>query len=137
MSANTNTVFLAGNLTADPELRYTPSGTAVCNVRVANNQKWNNAAGEKQEKTIFIRVTVWEKQAEWCGERLRKGDAVLIEGELEQDTWEKDGQKHSTIQIRARRVDVLSPPREGQAAQRDAKPANGAQRPAARSGARF
>lgn len=114
MSANTNLVVLAGNLTRDPELRYTPGGTAVCKLGLANNQRFNDKEGNKQERVLYVNVTAWEKQAESAGQMLKKGDPVLIEGELLMETWEKDGQKHSALTIRANRVQFLRPPAQGE-----------------------
>jgi len=104
--ASLNQVILAGNLTADPELRYTPSGKAVGDLRLAVTTKFKDT-----EDTVFVSVTVWDRQAETCAEYLSKGSPVLIEGRLKLDTWEKDGQKHSKISVVARRVQFLGAPR--------------------------
>ena len=80
-----NKVFLAGNLTRDPEVRYTPSGTAVAKLGLAVSDSYTNKAGEKVESTCFVDVDVWSRQAETCGEYLTKGSPVLIEGRLQLD----------------------------------------------------
>ena len=91
--ASLNKVFLIGNLTRMPELRYTPSGTAVTDLRLAVNRNYTTQSGEKREDTCFLTVVVWGKQAETCREYLDKGSPVLIEGRLQTRDWEaKDGQ---------------------------------------------
>src|SRR6266513_1494366 len=93
-----NKVFLIGNLTRPPELRYTPSGTAVADLRLAVNRNYPTQGGDKREETSFLTVVVWSKQAESCGEYLDKGSPVLVEGRLQTREWEgKDGQKRSEI----------------------------------------
>ena len=81
--ANFNKVFLMGNLTRDPELRYIPSGTAVATFTVASNRVYTSAAGEKKEEACFVRVVTWARQAELCGEYLTKGSPVFVEGRLQ------------------------------------------------------
>ena len=119
-----NTVFLVGRLTRDPELRYTSSGTAVTTLPLAVSRKYTSKTGEKGEETCFINVVVWAKTAEFCAEYLGKGRAVFVEGRLQSRSWETDsGQKRSTIEVRARRVQFLewvekegtgeTPPAEG------------------------
>ncbi|MEI7999495.1 MAG: single-stranded DNA-binding protein [Candidatus Omnitrophota bacterium] len=116
--ASLNKVLLIGNLTKDPELRYTPNGTAVTNLRIAVNRKFKDRSGELKEDTCFITVTAWDKQAEICNQYLQKGRAVFVEGILQSRSWETgDGQKRSTIDVRAERIQFLGGPRvEGQAA---------------------
>ena len=116
--ASLNKVLLIGNLTKDPELRYTPNGTAVTNLRIAVNRKFKDRTGELKEDTCFITVTAWDKQAEICNQYLQKGRAVFVEGILQSRSWETgDGQKRSTIDVRAERIQFLGGPRgEGQAA---------------------
>lgn len=107
--ANLNKVFLIGNLTRDPELRYIPSGTAVATFTVATNRAYTLASGEKREEHCFVRVVVWARQAERCGEYLSKGAPVFVEGRLQSRTWEgADGQKRSTIEVVALNVQFLS-----------------------------
>ena len=107
--ASLNKVLLIGNLTKDPELRYTPNGTAVTNLRLAVNRKFKDRTGELKEDTCFITVTAWDKQAEICNQHLNKGRAVFVEGILQSRSWEtSDGQKRSTIDVRAERIQFLS-----------------------------
>ena len=104
-----NHVLLLGNLTRDPELRYTPAGTAVCQVGVALNRRWKDQAGAPQQETTFVEVTVWGKQAETVSAYLTKGRAVAIEGRLQQDTWETEaGERRSRLKVVAQRVTFLS-----------------------------
>lgn len=104
-----NRVFVAGRLTRDPELRYLNSGTAVCKLGVANTRYYKTKDGSRAEDTTFVDVTVWDRQAEWIGERLRKGRPVLVEGRLKTDQWEdkNTGQKRSRLEIVAQRVTPL------------------------------
>ncbi|MFA5145548.1 MAG: single-stranded DNA-binding protein [Candidatus Omnitrophota bacterium] len=109
--ANFNKVFLMGNLTKDPELRYTPQGTAVLNLRLAVNRKFRNKNQELKEETCFITAVVWNKQAEVCNQYLHKGSSVFIEGGLQSRSWEDTaGQKRSVIEVRAERVQFLGSP---------------------------
>ncbi len=106
--ASLNKVLLIGNLTKDPELRYTPNGTAVANLRLAVNRKFKDRNGELKEDTCFVTVTVWDKQAEVCNEHLKKGRPILVEGILQSRSWDTpDGQKRNTIDVRAERVQFL------------------------------
>ena len=106
--ANLNKVFLIGNLTRDPELRYTPGGTAVANLGIAVNRKFKDSSGELKEEVCFLTVTVWDKQAEACCQYLTKGRPVFVEGVLQSRFWEtSDGQKRSAIDVRAERVQFL------------------------------
>lgn len=107
-----NTVILGGNLTRDPEVRYTPQGTAVARLGLAVNQVYRTKDGEKKEDVCFVDVEVWARQAETCNEYLKKGRAVLVEGTLKLDTWtdRESGQKRSKHKVRARRVHFLSSP---------------------------
>lgn len=98
-----------GNLTRDPELRYIPSGQAVCSFSVAVNRTYMSQSGEKKEEVSFIRVVVWAKRAEVCNEYLKKGSPVFIEGRLQSRSWEaQDGTKRSTIEVIAQNVQFLS-----------------------------
>ena len=107
--ANLNKVFLMGNLTRDPELRYTPTGTAVCQLGVALNRRWKDQAGETQQETTFVDVTVWARQAETVAAYLTKGRAVAIEGRLQLDSWETEaGERRSRLKVVAQRVTFLS-----------------------------
>lgn len=106
--ASLNKVFLIGNLTRPPELRYTPSGTAVADLRLAVNRVYSTQGGEKREDTCFLTVVVWGKQAENCGEYLDKGSPILIEGRLQTRDWEtKDGQKRNVVEVVAERVQFM------------------------------
>jgi single-strand DNA-binding protein len=107
--ADLNKVFLMGRLTFDPELRYTPSGSAVTELRMAINRFWAGRDGERKEETLFIDVTVWERQAENCCQYLKKGSQVHIEGALKMDTWDDKttGEKRSKIKVQADRVQFL------------------------------
>lgn len=113
--ANFNKVLLIGNLTKDPELRYTPQGTAVANLRMAVNRKFKDKNQELKEEVCFITVVVWDKQAETCNQYLRKGSQLLAEGRLQSRSWEDNaGQKRNVIEVRAERVQFLGSP-SGQA----------------------
>ncbi|MBF0331900.1 MAG: single-stranded DNA-binding protein [Candidatus Omnitrophica bacterium] len=106
--ASLNKVLLIGNLTKDPELRYTPNGTAVANLRVAVNRKFKDRTGELKEDTCFVTVTAWDKQAEACNQYLQKGRPIFVEGILQSRSWDTpDGQKRSTIDVRAERIQFL------------------------------
>ena len=106
--ASLNKVFLIGNLTRPPELRYTPSGTAVADLRLAVNRVYSTQGGEKREDTCFLTVVVWGKQAESCGEYLDKGSPILVEGRLQTRDWEtKDGQKRNVVEVVAERVQFM------------------------------
>ncbi len=106
--ANLNKVFLIGNLTRAPELRYTPTGVAVANLGLAVNRRFRDKTGELKEDVCFLTVTVWDKQAEACCQYLQKGSPIFVEGVLQSRSWEtSDGQKRSTIDVRAERVQFL------------------------------
>jgi single-strand DNA-binding protein len=99
--ANFNKVILAGNLTRDPELRYTPKGLAIAKLGLAVNRRWTNEAGEQKEDVTFVDVDAFGKQAETIGQYLRKGRPILIEGRLRLDTWDdkQTGQKKSKLGV--------------------------------------
>jgi len=106
--ANLNKVFLIGNLTRDPELRYTPAGVAVANLGLAVNRRFRDKTGELKADVCFLTVTVWDKQAEACCQYLKKGSPIFVEGVLQSRSWEtSEGQKRSTIDVRAERVQFL------------------------------
>ena len=107
--ADLNKVFLMGRLTFDPELRRTPSGTAVTELRMATTRTWSGRDGERREETLFIDVTVWDRQAENCCQFLRKGSSIHVEGSLKMDTWDDKttGEKRSKIRVQADRVQFL------------------------------
>lgn len=105
-----NRVIIAGNLTRDPELKYIPSGMAVCTLGMAVSRKYRTKDGEMREDTLFINVETWAKTAEYCGENLKKGAPVLVEGRLKMDSWEDktSGQKRTAIKVNADRIHQLS-----------------------------
>jgi single-strand DNA-binding protein len=107
--ADLNKVFLMGRLTFDPELRYLPSGSAVTELRLAVNRSWTGPDGDRKEETLFIDVTVWNRQAENCCQFLKKGSQVHIEGSLKMDTWEDKTthEKRSKVKVQADRVQFL------------------------------
>jgi single-strand DNA-binding protein len=106
--ASLNKVLLMGNLTRDPELRYIPSGTAVTTFTLASNRVYMSQAGEKKEEVCFVRIVVWGRRAEVCGEFLSKGSPVFVEGRLQSRSWEdQNGQKRSTIEVIANNVQFL------------------------------
>ncbi len=103
-----NKVLLLGRLTRDPELRYTPSGTAVADFGLAVSRAYKTAEGEKKESVTFVDITVWAKKAEICAEYLSKGRQVIVEGRLELDSWEtQDGQKRSKLKVVAEDVQFI------------------------------
>ena len=109
-----NKVILIGNVGADPELRYTPSGTAVSNYSVATNENWTDNSGERQERTEWHRIVVWGRLAEICNQYLRKGSKVYIEGRLQTRSWEgQDGQKKYTTEVVARDMQILDSREDG------------------------
>jgi single-strand DNA-binding protein len=99
--ANLNKVMLIGNLTRDPEVRYTPSGKAVSDISLAINRVWNNDQGQKQEETTFVDVTLWGRQAELAQQYLTKGRGVYIEGRLQMDSWDdkETGKKRTKLKV--------------------------------------
>ena len=107
--ADLNKVFLMGSLTFDPELRRTPSGTAVSELRMVTSRTWMSREGERREEKLFIDVTVWDRQAENCCQYLHKGSPIHVEGALKMDTWEdkSTGEKRSKIRVHADRVQFL------------------------------
>ncbi len=121
--ANLNKVMLIGNLTRDPELRFTPKGTAVADISLAINRIWNNEQNQKQEETIFVDVTLWGRQAELAQQYLTKGRGVYIEGRLQMDTWDdkETGKKRSKLKVIGETLQFL-PDGRGGAAQGSAAP---------------
>ncbi|MBI4341965.1 MAG: single-stranded DNA-binding protein [Candidatus Omnitrophica bacterium] len=108
--ASLNRVLLIGNLTKDPELRYTPSGTPVASLRLAVNSTFKDQAGQRKEETCFVTVVVWSRQAETCTQYLKKGRPVFVEGRLIYRSWEAEGKTRSTMEVRADRVQFLGAP---------------------------
>lgn len=108
--ASFNRVILMGNLTRDPQVRYTPGGTAVCDIGLAVNRSWfDKQASQRKEETTFVDVTLWGRTAEVAGEYLSKGRAVLIEGRLQMDTWDdrETGQKRSKLKVVAEQMTMV------------------------------
>jgi len=106
--AGVNKVILVGNLGSDPQVRYTPSGQAVANFNIATSERFNNKAGEKEERTEWHRIVAWGKLAEICQQYLKKGKQVYIEGRLQTREWEdKQGQKQKTTEIVAQTMQML------------------------------
>jgi single-strand DNA-binding protein len=107
--ASFNKVILAGNLTRDPELRYTPKGTAIAKVGLAVNRVWTNEAGEKKEEVTFVDVDIFGRTAENVGQYMRKGRPMLVEGRLKLDQWDdkQTGQKRSRLGVVAETVQFL------------------------------
>lgn len=109
-----NKVQLIGNLTRDPELRYTPQGTAVCTFSVATNRQWTTDQGEKKEDAEFHRVVAWSKLAEICSQMLSKGTRVYVEGRLQTRNWiGQDGNERTTTEIVASDMITLTSRSEG------------------------
>lgn len=106
--AGVNKVILVGNLGSDPQVRYTPSGQAVANFNIATSERFNNKAGEKEERTEWHRIVAWGKLAEICQQYLKKGKQVYIEGRLQTRQWEdQQGQKRQTTEIVAQTMQML------------------------------
>lgn len=109
-----NKVQLIGNLTRDPELRYTPAGTAVCTLGLATNRSWTTESGEKKEEAEFHRIVVWNKLAELCSQLLFKGRRVYFEGRLQTRSWvAQDGTQRQTTEIVAQEMLILDDRRAG------------------------
>ena len=109
MAASLSKIFLIGNLTREPELRYIPSGAAVANFGLAINRQYKNSDGEKVEEVCFIDIVAWNRLAEVAGEYLLKGSPVFIEGRLQMDSWEdQDGKKRSKLKVVAQNIQFLS-----------------------------
>ncbi|MEW6676190.1 MAG: single-stranded DNA-binding protein [Nitrospirota bacterium] len=102
-----NKIILIGNLTKDPELRYTPQGTPVASFRLAVNYRYKQSDDLKQE-TTFIDIVIFGKQAESCSKYLNKGSSVLVEGRLQERRWESEGQQRSKFEVVAQSVRFLS-----------------------------
>lgn len=104
-----NSVLIAGNLTKDPVIRQTRNGTPVANFSIASNRKFRDGDNQWQEDVCYVGVVAWNRLAESCIDKLRKGSAVLVEGELQSRTWHsEDGTTRSTVEIKARRIQFLN-----------------------------
>ena len=106
---NLNKVMLIGNVTRDPEIKYTPKGTAVAEVGLAINRVYTPEGGEKREETTFVDVTFWGRQAEIVGEYAKKGKPIYVEGRLQLDTWDdkQSGQKRSKLRVVGEQLQLL------------------------------
>lgn len=104
-----NKCILVGNLGQDPDTKSTPSGVSVCTLSVATSRTWKDKQGQKQDETEWHRVIVWDKAAEFCGNYLKKGSKVYVEGRLATRKWEKDGVTMYTTEIIAQTVQNLTP----------------------------
>jgi single-strand DNA-binding protein len=101
-----NKVILSGNLTRDPEVRYTPSGTAYARMGIAVGRPYSSKNNEGQAQADFFNMTVWDKQAEFCGRYMKKGSSVIVEGRVENNNYEdKNGVKHYAVDIRVERIE--------------------------------
>jgi single-strand DNA-binding protein len=108
---NHNRVTLMGHLTKDPEVRDLPSGMKVADMRIAVNESRKNKDGEQVEKTCYVDLVSWGRQAELCGEILTKGSPLFVDGRLEFDEWEtKDGDKRSKLRVKASQIEFLKHP---------------------------
>jgi single-strand DNA-binding protein len=107
--ASFNKVILLGNLTRDPEVRYTPKGSAVCDLGIAVNRVYTTDSGEKREEVTYVDVVLWARLAEIAGEYLKKGRPVFIEGRLQMDTWDdkQTGQKRTRLRVVGETMQLL------------------------------
>src|ERR1700739_4578097 len=97
--ASLNKVMLIGNLTREPEINYTPKGTAIADIGLAVNRNYTTDSGEKREEVTFVDVTLWGRTAEIVGEYCKKGRPLFVEGRLSLERWEKDGTKHQKMKV--------------------------------------
>ncbi len=114
-----NSVNIMGNLTKDPEIKYTNSGKSVCNLSIANNRVYTKG-NEKVTEVSYFDVEVWGAVAENCAKYLSKGSGIIVEGRLRQDRWEKDGKTQSRVRISANNIHFL--PKKGDASERQTAP---------------
>jgi single-strand DNA-binding protein len=132
--ASFNKVILLGNLTRDPEVRYTPKGTAVTDLGLAVNRTYTADNGEKREEVTFVDVTFWGRTAEVAGEYLKKGRPVFVEGRLQLDSWDDktSGQKRTKLKVIGENMQMLGAPRGGGSSGGDEESSGGsrASRPA-------
>ena len=114
MAGGVNKVILVGHLGADPDMRFTPSGQGVCELRLATSESWNDKNGQRQERTEWHRIVVWGKRAEVCSKYLAKGRQVFVEGRIQTRTYDdKDGNKRYITEIIANDVQFLGGGRDG------------------------
>lgn len=112
---NLNKVMLMGNLTRDPELRYTQNNTAVCQIGLAINRKWKDASGADKEEVVFIDCEAWGRTAEVLNQYVRKGDPIFIEGRLKLDQWQdKEGNNRSKLKVVVEGMQFLKGKSDGQ-----------------------
>lgn len=104
-------IMIIGNVGTEPEMRYTPSGTSVCNFTVAVNRTWNTAAGEQKQSTTWYKIQAWQRQAEICAQHVKKGDRILVASEIiDCASWiDRDGNARGNIQLVPRTVRFLTP----------------------------
>lgn len=115
MARSLNKVQLIGNLTRDPELKYTPQGTAVCTFGLATNRNWTTEAGEKRDEADFHKLVAWNKLAEICANLLKKGRKIYVEGRLQTRSWQgQDGTQRSTTEIVVADMIILDKKGEGE-----------------------
>jgi single-strand DNA-binding protein len=131
--ASFNKVILLGNLTRDPEVRYTPKGTAVTDLGLAVNRTYTADNGEKREEVTFVDVTFWGRTAEVAGEYLKKGRPVFVEGRLQLDSWDDktSGQKRTKLKVIGENMQMLGSPRGGGSGGGDEE-SSGGSRPSSR-----
>lgn len=113
MAKSVNKVILIGNLTRDPEVKYTPQGTAVAQIGIATNERFKDKDGQWQDRPEYHNIVAWQRLAEIAGEYLKKGSKVYIEGRLQTRSWEKDGQKHYKTEVVAGDLVLLGGRGEG------------------------
>lgn len=126
-----NKVILIGRLGNDPELKYTPNGTAQAQISLATSEKWKDSDGNQKEKTEWHRIVAWRRQAEFVGEWLKKGQLVSIEGKLQTRSWEQDGQKKYMTEIVADTITMLGSRAEGSGGSKTGGPPKDEDAPAA------
>lgn len=116
MSASVNKVMLIGNLTRDPEIKYTPKGSAIAEIGLAINRNYTTDGGEKREEVTFVDVTLWGRIAEVAGEYCKKGDPLFVEGRLQLDQWDDKatGQKRSKLKVVGEAIQLLGQKRSGE-----------------------
>jgi len=132
MSASFNRVILIGNLCRDPEVKQAPSGTPVCDLRLAVNESYKTQTGETHESVHYVDVTVWDRAATNCQTYLRKGSQILVEGRLQYDEWKTpQNETRSKLRVRADRVQFLGPRPTGDVPGGSGAPANAIHTPAA------
>jgi single-strand DNA-binding protein len=116
---NLNKVFLAGNLTRDPDLRYTPGGAAVVNLSIAVNRKWKTTDGQDKEEVCYVDLVNWGKSAEAMGKYLKRASPIFIEGRLQFESWEKDGEKRYRLKVCVENWQFLSKKEGGDSTSQD------------------